>query len=40
MEKVNWKDKKTNEEILAYAGEERGMVQAMMNRKKNSKNRY
>ena len=34
-EKVSWKDKKTNEEILATVGEERCFVSAIMKRKKN-----
>ena len=35
MEKVNWKDKKTNEEILISVGEERSFVPAVTKRKKN-----
>src|SRR5580698_3256828 len=35
MEKVIWKDKKTNEEILISVGEERSFVQAVTKRKKN-----
>jgi hypothetical protein len=35
MEKVNWQDKKTNEEVLAAVGEERYFVQAIVKRKKN-----
>ena len=35
MEKVSWKDKKTNEEILISVGEVRCLVQAVMKRKKN-----
>jgi hypothetical protein len=33
MEKVSWKDKKTNEEMLALLSEERGLVQSVMKRK-------
>jgi hypothetical protein len=35
MEKVSWKDKKTNEEILSSIGEERCLIKAVVNRKKN-----
>jgi hypothetical protein len=35
MERVSWKDKKTNEEILATVGEERRFVKAVVMRKKN-----
>jgi Reverse transcriptase (RNA-dependent DNA polymerase) len=35
MEKVSWKDKKTNEAIMVSVGEERCFVQAVMKRKKN-----
>ena len=35
MEKVSWKDKKTNEEILSSIGEERCLAKAVVNRKKN-----
>jgi len=32
---VSWKDKKTNEEILAMVGEERGLLQSILKKKKN-----
>ena len=35
MEKVSWKDKKTNEAIMVSVGEERCFVQTVMKRKKN-----
>ena len=35
MEKVSWKDKKTNEEVLTTVGEERSLIRVKRNRKKN-----
>jgi hypothetical protein len=35
MEKVIWQDKKTNEEVLIAVSEERCVVQAIQNRKRN-----
>jgi hypothetical protein len=35
MKKVSWQDKKTNEAVLIAAGEERCVVQAIMQREKN-----
>ena len=35
MEKVSWKDKKTNEEVLNSVGEERSFVGIVLKRKKN-----
>jgi hypothetical protein len=35
MEKVSWKDKKTNEEVLTAVSEERCIVQAILKPKKN-----
>ena len=35
MEKVSWKDKKTNEEVVTAMGEERSLFRVIRNRKKN-----
>ena len=35
MEKVSWKDKKTNGEVLTTVGEERSLIRVIRNRKKN-----
>ena len=35
MEKVSWKDKKTNEEVLTTVGEERSLIRVIRNRKRN-----
>ena len=34
MEKVSWIDKKANEEVLKIVGEERNLIQHIINRKK------
>jgi DNA-binding protein YbaB len=34
MEKISWMDKKTNEEVLKYVGEERRIVETVVKRKK------
>src|SRR5215470_5671173 len=35
MARVNWKDKATNEEVMQMVGEKRGLLQAILERKKN-----
>ena len=35
MARVNWKDKATNEEVMQMVGEQRGLLQAILERKKN-----
>ena len=35
MERVSWRDKKSNEQVLQDVGEERSMVQTVVKRKKN-----
>ena len=35
MEKVSWKDRKTNEEVLQTIGEKRSLIETIVNRKKN-----
>jgi len=35
MEKVSWKDRKTNEEVLSAVSEERSLVNTILHRKKN-----
>ena len=35
MERVSWKDKKSNEQVLHDVGEERSMLKAIVKRKKN-----
>jgi len=35
MERVSWKDRRTNEEILNMIGEKRSMVETIVKRKKN-----
>ena len=35
MERVSWKDRKTNEEVLDMVGEKRSIVETIVKRKKN-----
>ena len=35
MARVNWKDKKTNEEVLQMVNERRSLLQTILERKKN-----
>ena len=35
MERVSWKDRKTNEEVLDMVGEKRSIVETITKRKKN-----
>ena len=35
MEKVSWKDKKSNEEVLKAVGERRSLIKTIRKRKKN-----
>ena len=35
MERVSWEDKKTNEEVLCFVGEERSFIDTIRKRKKN-----